>query len=821
MRPPRPTTRTAVALVLMLALGVAAPASGGSSGPPEGHPRLDPNLATTPHETPGWIAVEIHGFDGRPPLAALTGHGASDVVAVGEIVFATVPVAALAAIGDHPRVRWVRPAARPHNDAVTGQGVAATNADAWHTAGIDGTGVKVAVIDSGFAGYTTKQASGDLPPALTTINHCEDFAADDHGTAVAEIVYEMAPGAELYLICVDSGGDVALAVDAAIANGVGVINESMSWFPPGRGDGSGFLGPIVAEAYDAGIVWVNSAGNEAHNHWGGTFVDGDADGWLDFAGSSDAGEKNAFTLAPGEHIFVALRWDDWPASAIDYRVHLYQVSGDTLLTSSGQPQTGTQLPVDYFEYTNPLGSDQALYVKVEKVSASATPEMDLFVTANTDLQPYTTARSLTDPATSPLVTAVGAARWNTGVIETFSSQGPTIAGLIKPELTGPDGVSSATYAPDSFFGTSASSPHVAGAVALIRDANPCLDVSGVNALLADLAIDRGAAGPDNVYGAGLLYLGDPATAVATAGCVLRYAGANRYDTAATISENDFPAAASTVFVATGANFPDGLAGAAVAATFGAPLLLVNSSGVPPETATELIRLGPDTIVILGGTGVIPDEVATDLAPYAATVTRVSGGDRYTTAVAISQYGFPTNGSAAVVFVATGLNFPDALAAGAAAAHLGGPVLLVPGTTLPQAVADEILRLHPATIAVVGGTAVVAPSVFDALDGLQGDDNVIRLSGSDRYATAVAISGFAFPAGAPRAYVATGLNFPDAAAAAAAAGAWSSPVLLVPGTTIPLNVASEIDRLEPALAVVVGGDSAVSAAVEQALEDGLS
>jgi putative cell wall-binding protein len=299
--------------------------------------------------------------------------------------------------------------------------------------------------------------------------------------------------------------------------------------------------------------------------------------------------------------------------------------------------------------------------------------------------------------------------------------------------------------------------------------------------------------------------------------VIRYAGANRYATAAVMSAGHSPGGATKVFIATGLNFPDALAGAAIANLADAPLLLVNSSGVPAETAAALTRLNPTDIIILGGNAVIPDAVKTTLDGY-GTTTRVSGANRYLTAIAISQYGFPTDGTADTVFVATGLNFPDALAAGPAAAALNGPVLLVPGneSDLPQNVADEILRLDPETIVVVGGTEAVSTGIYDDLDALQGSDTVTRVSGATRYSTAVNISDFAFGAGADLAYIATGANFPDALAGAAAA--LDSPILLVPGTdsTVPASVETELIALGAVAdgnAIILGGTAVVSVAIE--------
>jgi putative cell wall-binding protein len=199
------------------------------------------------------------------------------------------------------------------------------------------------------------------------------------------------------------------------------------------------------------------------------------------------------------------------------------------------------------------------------------------------------------------------------------------------------------------------------------------------------------------------------------------------------------------------------------------------------------------------------------------VERVAGTNRYRTAVEISKKAFAPYGSADVVYVATGLGFADALAAAPAAAAGNGPVLLVPGTSLPQEVADEILRLTPYRVVVVGGTSVVSDAVLTALDALQDGDIVERIAGTNRYNTAVAISEDAFPGGSEFAYIATGLNFPDALAGAAAAGARGAPVLLVPGSSLPAEVSAEITRLGAQIIVILGGTGVVSTGVEDALK----
>src|SRR5690606_616973 len=155
------------------------------------------------------------------------------------------------------------------------------------------------------------------------------------------------------------------------------------------------------------------------------------------------------------------------------------------------------------------------------------------------------------------------------------------------------------------------------------------------------------------------------------------------------------------------------AGAAVAARDGAPILLVTQNSIPATVRAELDRLDPGRIVILGGTGVVSPAVQTQLGTYTTGgVTRLGGADRYQTALLISQYAYPSGAPAG--FVATGSNFPDALAAAPVAGLTGGPLLLVPPTAAPPGVLAEITRLGADRIMVLGGTGVVSPAIEQQL-----------------------------------------------------------------------------------------------------------
>lgn len=210
-----------------------------------------------------------------------------------------------------------------------------------------------------------------------------------------------------------------------------------------------------------------------------------------------------------------------------------------------------------------------------------------------------------------------------------------------------------------------------------------------------------------------------AAAAYTSGGVTRVAGADRYATAARISASGYLAGVPTVYVATGEGFADALAGVAVAGRDRAPVLLVKSGAMPFATDAELTRLRPGRIVILGGTVSVDSQVEAALATYTSgPVTRLAGVDRYATAVAISAASY-TAGGPTSVYLSTGSAFPDSLAAGPPAGLDGDPILLVSSSRLPASVADEIRRLDPSQVIVVGGPASISEAVRAELRALLG------------------------------------------------------------------------------------------------------
>jgi putative cell wall-binding protein len=287
--------------------------------------------------------------------------------------------------------------------------------------------------------------------------------------------------------------------------------------------------------------------------------------------------------------------------------------------------------------------------------------------------------------------------------------------------------------------------------------------------------------------------------------VVRHAGGDRYETAAAISAATFAPGVARAVVATGAAPWDALAGASLKS----PTLLVTRDDVPGATATELDRLHPGEIVVLGGSDAVSDVTVVELQAHTTgLVRRIAGADRYDTAATISRTFVSAATPPAAVLLASGTSFADALAAGST----GAPVLLTAPGALPDVTRAELQRVHPASITILGGAAAVSDAVGAAVDPYT-DGPVGRLAGADRYETSAGIARYAYPSGAPTVWVATGLTPSDALAAGAAAASTRAPLLLVPGTCVTDAVKAAIDATGGATMVIAGGTSAVATAVE--------
>lgn len=314
------------------------------------------------------------------------------------------------------------------------------------------------------------------------------------------------------------------------------------------------------------------------------------------------------------------------------------------------------------------------------------------------------------------------------------------------------------------------------------------------------------------------------SAAPTAGPELsRLAGADRYATAVAVSSavwQDGAAYGKHVYISSGEDFPDALAGGPAAASQGEPLLLVPRSGkLPSVVANELKRLAPSYITIFGGTGAVSAGMATQLAALAGTrqVYREAGEDRYETAMLLANYATTYSGPTSsipnypdVVYVANGTTFADALSGGAAAALEGAPLLLTPRDRVNKWTGGALARINPAKIIVLGGTGAISTTTFNQLKGSA--KSIVRIGGTDRFDTSARLSKALFPKAtdAAEVFLTNGLTYPDALAATPAVGGIGDvSLLLTKPACVPAGPFAEVNRIQPDYITAIGGPGAVS------------
>jgi subtilisin family serine protease len=461
------------------------------------------------------VRVVVEAGTAAEATAAVEAAGGVVTTALQTMVKADVPAGALGRLSEAPGVVTVREPQKLRPNVMS-EGVANTGANAWQSAGLNGTGVKVAVLDVGFTGYTTKLGT-ELPASVETdLGRCANPFQTAHGAAVAEIVHDVAPSAPLRLVCVEDDVDVVSALSTFQANGVRIVNASIGNDLSGRGDGSG--GPdteagAVAALRKQGILYVAAAGNTGDAHFHANAVGGDG-----INVPVQLTSHGTFNIAvPGNGTAALyMRWDAWPRTNLDFDVYVGNTTcGQVGFSDANQADApGGLEPIEAVFFTNCSASPQVFEVFVDRYRGSGTPRLDLFFYDVAAIERLT-ASSISDPAASPAALAVGSA-CQVANLQPYSSRGPTIDERVKPDIVAPDATSSSVYGPASgcsagFTGTSAAAPHVSGAASLLLQANPGLQVAEVQQLLEDWAVDLGAAGKDSETGSGHLHLNAPST----------------------------------------------------------------------------------------------------------------------------------------------------------------------------------------------------------------------------------------------------------------------------------------------------------------------
>src|SRR4051812_34411030 len=470
-------------------------------------------------------------------------------------------VEALAAL---PDVSFVQPQqqAQIHQAAPniiftqTGQGSRSSQGDVTHLAyaaraafGANGSGIKIGVLSDGVTNLATSQASGDLGPVTVLSGQT---GRGDEGTAMLEIIHDLAPGAQLYFATAfTSITSFANNIRALRAAGCDIIVDDVAYFAETHfqdGQAANVIantnGGVVVQAVNDvtadGALYFSSAGNSGHlsagtaGTWEGDFVDAGATPALTglTSGRLHSFGPQTFTtiVKPAATAPTNLSWSDpLGGSANDYDLFRLNAAATAVVASSTNIQNGTQDP---YEQLNSPGSVGDRLVIVKKSTAAgrflhlATNRGVLSIATAGETHGHAAAAAAFDVAATPAVGPFPQPFNATNVVETFSSDGPrrvffqangtpytagdssSTGGVLrqKPDITAADGVSvtGAGGFPTSFFGTSAAAPHAAAIAGLLKSANPALTPAQIRTLLTASAIDIGAPGADRDAGAGIV-----------------------------------------------------------------------------------------------------------------------------------------------------------------------------------------------------------------------------------------------------------------------------------------------------------------------------
>lgn len=538
-RRPRPN---AISFALILALAIAMPDGVRAADPQRGTLGAGlavvaeggvPDRSVVTRTTGGAreiaVSVELAGEPDSAIRGRLRSAGLDPRGSWGRTIEGYVRPDRLERLAATAGVRFVRAIRTPIADSFVGQAPLLHGATPWHQAHYSGSGIKVGILDVGFGGFAGRMGT-ELPGSVlvrcypevgiasSNLTDCGP-ASEAHGTAVAESIVDIAPGASLYLSNAFSPADLAAAITWMTGAGVRIINYSMvsSSLLDGMGDGTSPYSnsdyALVDRAVAGGALFVAAAGNEGATSWMGPPADVDADGWLEFAPGV---ERDPFDLLAGDLIAVAIRWG---TAATDYDLSIWQ--GDTKVDESAAFQSATGDPWEQIVFSAPAAGTYEIGIRHDSGPDASTVRLMIHTSADTSLAYRTTTGSLPAPADSrnPGMVAVGAVNYLTpAVIEPYSSRGPTLDGRIKPDLVAVDCVDTTVAA--TFCGTSQAAPFTTGAAALLLEADPTLSPVALATMLKGRAAPLGTPVPNNTFGHGLLSLGPLPDSVAAAASFL-------------------------------------------------------------------------------------------------------------------------------------------------------------------------------------------------------------------------------------------------------------------------------------------------------------
>jgi subtilisin family serine protease len=454
----------------------------------------------------------------RDRIAALGGQ--IDVEYEGAL-YARIPPRAVSELADDRQVKALVPQGVYDNTArlstgEVGEGIAMTRVRALHEAGLSGRGIKIGVLDVGFAGVDDLVRKGELPKSVTLKEFSTSAlrTTDVHGTACAEIIHDMAPEATLLLAQAGPGdgrgvsdGEIIAAARWLKSQGVHIISASVGGIASAQ-DGSAELDRMVDAMTADGILWVIAAGNEADKHWGARVRDANRDGWVDVPDGPGV-DALIFDVQRDGPFQLWVKWSDWPGQAepgnpqdIDFVLLRVLPDGRAVAVHEAvRPRSAIEVPPLEFVSGELRAGTYALMMRGSRVTRDI--NVHVFLRGAKFRNGGLPAGSVSSPGSAPDALTVGAVHARTGELEGYSSQGPTDDARVKPDVVAPASMRSVAYN-DVFPGTSAATPHVAGFAALLLQAQPGTPAKQLKQQVARAVRAIDAAAPSNRTGHGLI-----------------------------------------------------------------------------------------------------------------------------------------------------------------------------------------------------------------------------------------------------------------------------------------------------------------------------
>lgn len=373
---------------------------------------------------------------------------------------------------------------------------------------LTGKGIKVGVISDGVNHIADSQKTGDLPPNVKILSNSY---GGDEGTAMLEIIHDIAPDAELYFH--DCGRNkIAFnrAIDNLISAGCNIICDDVGWLTEPYFE-DGIIANHISEITSSkNIIYISAAGNSANRHFQGNFFNR-GDNFMDFSYGRSKYQGLYAQLKNGGQFIAVLQWDDkFGESSNNYDLYLYNADTGSIIASSETIQNGKNDPIETLVISN-YGKTINVGIAVKKVSGIAkTIEIYGYNSPMYTNNIVSQDSIFGHPAIKNVVTVGAIYSKDTGydTIESYSSQGDVTITYPyeirqKPDICGIDGVSiTGVGFTKPFYGTSAAAPHIAGICALAWSGAPSKTANDIRQALYSSAIDLGVRGKDPLFGYG-------------------------------------------------------------------------------------------------------------------------------------------------------------------------------------------------------------------------------------------------------------------------------------------------------------------------------